>query len=201
MRTGFELFGGQGQRLPETDEGHACAPAIAIERARRHHADHTERYAVETNFAAENVGIAAEALLPRRVADHEHVLRARPIFFLAKGASQHRRDPEHGKVVGGDSPALQPRRFAADLRRRVDINFGRERLKRAQPALHLGEVEGRGRIGPGGRPLPHADNPLGVGEGKRLQQHCVDEAEDRRIGADAECQHGDRDDREERFSP
>ena len=41
-----------------------------------------------------------------------------------------------------------------------------------------------------------ADQPLGLGEGQRLQQHAVDDAEDGGGGADAERQRQDRDDGE-----
>jgi len=112
--------------------------------------------------AAENIGIAAKALLPGRVTNHEHVLRARPIFFLAKGPAQHRRDPEHVKVAGGDPAALQPHRLAADLRGGVDIDFGREHVERSQPALQLGEIQGGGRIDPGGAGDAHAWRRTGM---------------------------------------
>ena len=53
----------------------------------------------------------------------------------------------------------------------------------------------------GRRRLPDADDPLGIGIGERLEQHGVDEAEHRCVGADADRQHADGDDREDRIAP
>ncbi len=46
------------------------------------------------------------------------------------------------------------------------------------------------------RGLPDGDEPVGVQEGQRPEQHVVDEAVDRGVRADAECDGEDRDEGE-----
>ena len=68
---------------PETGDVILRPAAIAIEHARRQHADDAMRVIVEQDFATENAGIAAECLLPRRMADDEDAIGAGDILVVA----------------------------------------------------------------------------------------------------------------------
>jgi hypothetical protein len=66
------------------------------------------RFAVEHHRAIENVGIAAEPVLPDCVA-HDHDRRcARFLVFREKRAADRRLDAEHLEIVGRDQRPVQP---------------------------------------------------------------------------------------------
>src|SRR5262249_54074692 len=89
--------------------------------ALRHHADDGELLAVDTDRAADDAAIAAEALLPLAVAEDADQLRARrPILVGQKAAADERSRAEHGEVVAGDDLAehlVRVARAARDVQR------------------------------------------------------------------------------------
>jgi hypothetical protein len=56
-------------------------------------------------------------------------------------------------------------------------------------ALPIEEIQGRYAVSGKARGLfEHADNPIGIRVGEWFQKSRIDEAEDRRVGADADGQ-------------
>ena len=87
------LVGREDQRLPEPG-------VVAIESAGREHADHLVGFAVQHRPAAQNVGIAAEVVLPGGVAEDDHGSRSRPVFFRREGAAKLDVCGEYPEVIG-----------------------------------------------------------------------------------------------------
>jgi len=70
------------------------------------------------------------------------------------------------------------------------------------PLFTIGQVERRGLIqqrhAESRRRVPDANELVGMVEWERLEQHTLDDAEDRRVGADAQREGEHRDEREQR---
>src|SRR5690348_3359818 len=70
------------------------------------HSDHSKRFAVERELAAENTRIGAEATLPRAIADDDDRLRAGLIFTGKECSSALRRDMKDStEEISGDKSA------------------------------------------------------------------------------------------------
>ena len=80
---GGDFLFGEGVEPPEAGRLIERPRAVAIEGARRQHADDAVRLVVEQQIALEDAGIAAEMLLPRGVAQDHHAIGAGLILFAA----------------------------------------------------------------------------------------------------------------------
>src|SRR5205085_10236149 len=65
-----------------------------------HDADDRARLPVERQGLAYDIGVAAEASLPERVADDDHAVAAGPVLLFVEGAPFERRDAERGEESG-----------------------------------------------------------------------------------------------------
>src|SRR5215207_7819511 len=111
--------------------------AVAIEDARRHHADDLKRHSVESNLLIEDGRHAAEALLPRGMAEDQHAVRARLIFLVAKSAAEDWRDAEDVEMIRRHPATLEPHRLAGNVCGGVDVGLAREHLERMQSPSQL----------------------------------------------------------------
>ncbi len=160
---------------------------------RRHHADDLVALAVEPCGAAYHAAVGAKALPPQAVAQYDHAVAARRHFIGGETAPDRGLDAEHPEVVRRDARSGQPLGFVADgegdvvrLPRRQVAEYGRLPVDV--------EVVGHGRRfalrAADAVVLKDDDQASGVGEGERPQDDGVEDAEDGRIGADAERQDG-----------
>ena len=159
--------------------------------ARRHDADDDDRIAVEQRRLADDRRVAPEGARPQRLGDHRRPLGAVRVVAGFERAAGDRRHAQQREDVGRDDGHRNRRRLAVagqrDGGRRVpgDVLHGAG-LRAPVEDVEVGAVVGL--VADGG---VDGDEARRVGEGQRLQQHAVDDAEDRGVGADAEGQHHD----------
>src|SRR6185503_2151927 len=83
------------------------AQVAPVAEVRRQHADDLVRLAVDAHDAAEDLGIAAEAVLPVAVADDEHAVVAEDLLLRPEVAAEQRPRAEGGEEVRRDAQALR----------------------------------------------------------------------------------------------
>jgi len=164
----------------------------------RHHPDDRIRLSIECNTLANHVRIGAKVVLPKRVAQHDDVSMAIRVFFGCEGATDDWRGTEDLKKFRRYNDAWHRFRLVLAGHRHRGAMEDRHRIKGAALALpvevicrrngedfHAREAFLRRDV------VDHGD-ALGIGIRQRSQQHCIDDAEDRTIGADSERQDDDR---------
>ena len=176
------------QRPPDLREG-------TIERATpRQHADHRVRLVVEQDRPIHDTGIRAELADPERVAEDHDTMFAELILAGRERPPESGFDAEDAKVVGRDARAAQQHRLADARQRGASARLRREEVEHRVVALPIEEVERRDRVPFAFRRLfHHAHDAVRIPIGEGLQQHPVDEAEDRGVGANADRQRQQRD--------
>jgi hypothetical protein len=161
------------------------------------HSHHCEGAAVDGHLAAHHVCIAVESLLPEVVAEYKHRVAVGNLAFAAQQEPSSRWfDSKRGKEIaahisgydsfrllpgGGKSVQACPHR--KDLAERVPaLGADRLELRRGERTLQRSVVLG----------VSQRRNLLRILHRKRLEQKGVHQAEDGRIGADAQsqCEHG-----------
>ncbi len=196
------LRGGEGERHPEL--GRLRRQRSAAEEqthVRRHHADDGDAAAVELNGAADDGRIAGEAALPETVAqDRDRVVSLRT-FIVGERAPDQRRDAERREEVGRDVHADDFFRRARSGQVDAVVVERRDPLECRRALAPADEVRRREHVGAARPPrvgFPHHDQASGIAERQRLEQHRVDDREDRRVRADAQRERQHRDRREAR---
>ena len=174
-------------QYPTTDRGSlrsGSQRSVAVDgepEAGRHDADHFARHPVELDDASDDAGVAAEFPLPQAVAEDGVAVTADGIFPCSERAAQLRGHAQNREEVRRDERGAQSDRLAAageiDL---VAIRVPGD-IHRSDLLAHLDERALR--VGPG-----DADEALRRSVGQRFEQNSIHEAEDRRIGAQAERQ-------------
>ncbi len=168
---------------------------VGIER-RRDDADHGERHAIQRHRGANRRRIAVETPLPRLVRDHHDRLhRTGSALFFGEEAAALRLQPQHVEKRSCRKRAGETLRFVHAGQ--VDALWKEQGHRVDDAALpdlfvfEIGEQPARKRR----RSAPDVDDPIGVRIRQRPQQHGVDDAEHRGVGADAERQRQDGDHR------
>jgi len=161
-------------------------------------ADDGDVATVEADGAADDVGIASEALLPITVAEDDDVAGAWLIAFAGEdGATEEGLDAEHCEEVAGD--------FGDDGA--VGATVGTDADQIEDEGGHVGEdgsllvveeveIGGLVGLGRGGALHTDGDETVGVFDGERAEEEDVGEAEDGGVGADAESEGEDGDEGE-----
>ena len=188
------------QRLgPERDRDVEGSSDVRTEEPLGRDADDRERRALDRDGLADHVGGAAVAALPHRVADHRHRpvrAAAARVVRLSEGATDHRRHAEHVEHVAARIDAC--RHVGGGTRRQIERFAGpRERVGREHLSPGLEPLPDR--IGP--RIIREDDQGTGVAHRQRLQREAVEDREERRHAADAQCQRQDREGGDERRRP
>ena len=173
--------------------------------ARRHDADDRQRRPVEESRfrserlerdgAPENAGVALKVPLPRARADDDDV-RAGGFVRGVENAAKPGAGAEHGERVrrhqrAGQSRGTGRRRHQRDRRRDAERQCPTRSCwlsaTPSSPTTTCRSGAGAGRAGFAGAARSHNPHqPIGIPVRQRLEQHGVDDAEDRRGGADAE---------------
>jgi hypothetical protein len=161
----------------------------------RRHADDRERKPVHAKGLSDDRWIAREAPLPVGVTQHDDRLARRDLLW-GEDPPDFGLHAQHREVVVGDEihqPSLrlaragtQAERFGGERRdvredtaqrAHLDVVAVRRRPRELRPRLHRTDD----------------DQPLGVTHRHWAEQVVADKREDRRVGADTECQRRDRD--------
>ena len=154
-----------------------------------------------------------QPVAPESVTDDGHRRRVGAIVAGGQRAAGRRGDAHHRKVVAGNEMRLRPlgarRARDADRHRVFSAADGGQRFERqarlSEELIGLVRVQVPGaaeRVAAGGA-FAHAaraedDEARRLTHRQRLQQNRVEQRENRRIGADAQRERGDGDDREAR---
>ena len=162
----------------------------------RQHPDHFVRLTVQRQRAADGVGAAAVAAHPRAVRQQCLAARARRVVGGGEEGADERLRAEHCQQVRGDADRPYPLRLAVAGEVRVGADRDRHRLEAADRVLDVEVLRRRepvfGDAEPGRR-VPEDELTVRVLVRQRPQQEGAGDAEDRGVGADADCQrqHGD----------
>ena len=176
---------------------HVDVVLVGIARDRRQDADDRVRPVVHAEDLADDLGIAAEAPHPVLVREHEDGFGA--VLVLAPGRNVRPRMGLHAheveEVRRDDAGLRRARARAARAGRTTSSGTRRSRAKLRGEFWR--SVISRGENAPSvdagaGRIDLDADEAVAAPVRKRLQQHAVDDREDRRVRADAERQRQDR---------
>jgi hypothetical protein len=150
---------------------------------------------VEQHRPTDHRGVAAEAALPERVAQHHHLVAAGLVLALEECAAQQRSHAEHFEIPRRGPCRDEPLGLPHAGEVRVPLLTGGKRGEDAQ-ALAYVAIRGR-REGRFLRSLAvdvvDGDQPVWREVRQRPQQHPVDDREERGVGADAEREGGDHD--------
>ena len=183
--------------VPE-DERHPRLHAAGRKaEAVRHHAHHAVRAAVQEQAAVEHIARAPKLALPERMAHHDDAVAARFGLVAPKRAAERCLDAQELEELGRHQAAREPPRLALSRERELDGAERRQPLEAAPRPTQVEEVRRRQRVAWVGRPhrrlpsllrvqLGDGHQALELGERIGPQQQGVNEAVDRRIGADAE---------------
>ena len=171
--------------------------AFRIRESRWGHADDRVRRAFDRHRLANGVAAAPETLQPEAVAEDDHSVMPRIVFVAAEPASENRPDAQHIEEAGADLGAVGADGRAAARYRQADVVDRGHARQHAILRAHVEEVRARHHRQRTARHLmEHADQSLGSFVGKRLEDDGVDHSENRRVGADAQRQRQQCDDRE-----
>ena len=174
-------------------------PPELVERAvegasRRQHADHRVGLVVEKNRAIDDRGICSELVDPEHMAQNHHVILPPLVFVGQERAASLRPDAEDVEIVRRDSRPTKLDGFPAAREGRGAAGLSGHEFEDGVVLLPVEEVQcGDAVAVAAGRLLENTHNPIGLRVRQRSEQDAIDEAEDRGVGADAECQREDRD--------
>jgi hypothetical protein len=161
---------------------------------RLEHTDDRGWSVAEADAAADDSGIALERRRPEAVGQDHGACRVRPIVRGIEQPPDERPQPHDVEVRAADHACPHPAWFAdaddGEFRDREVAEGGHGLDARPQVAdfghRELGVVDVEAE-----RTLPQVDQAILITIHERLQQHAVDDTEDRRIGADAQSQRDD----------
>ncbi len=158
------------------------------------HAGDRPDLVIEPQGLAREAGSGAEQAVPEPLAHQHGVAPLELLLDRQERPALRRPHAEDRQEVGGDESPLDALRSVV-LPQGEAFRAGVRRDARQEPALvpPVQEVAAGGQLEIRAHDARrHMDQPLGVAEGERPQQHGMDHAEQGGIGADAE---GERDDR------
>jgi hypothetical protein len=157
----------------------------------RHDADHRVGLAVEGDGVVQDAPVSGEALLPGGVAQHAHRRGGGGVFGVGEHAAEHRLHAEQGPDRRGHGALAEHSGFREARQRGGRAGGEGEVLDAACVPAPLEVIEvGHRHLAVGAiQPVrPDEEDVVAVLIGERMQQHGVDDAEDRRGGTDAQSQ-------------
>src|SRR6266849_3295546 len=155
---------------------------------------------VENYLTANNVRVAAKPALPQTSADDDYVIPSRLAIFRCERAAPHGIHTQDGKQIVG--ACLRGNLFRLAIAGEIAASIGKrsEAFKDFVLVLPIKEVGGTDRILLGALVLlPQDHQAVGIAIWERTKQHCIDDAEDCRVGSDAESEREDGNGREPRL--
>jgi site-specific DNA recombinase len=186
-----------GRDLALHHDGHVDVRSDARDRAPelgRRDAHNGESAAVQVDRLSHKRGVGSEAPLPQAITQHDHRMGAAGLVFPWKKASaKDRPDPQRSEVVARDEHALNPFGLAGFVQRQSPWRIASQAFEDVIAGTVVGEV----RVGEHGASAAASaetdDNqPVGFFDRQLPDQHLVHDAENRRVGANANRQgeHG-----------
>src|SRR6516225_1478349 len=169
------------ERPPELIEG-------AIERASGgQHADDGMRLVIEQNRSTDNRRIRPKLVDPEHVAEERHMMFSALIFAGQERSTSLSADAVDVEVTSGNSRASELHGFAVAGQCRGAAGLSRHEVEDGVVALPVQEVQRGDTVAiASGRLLEDADDSIGVSIRQRPEQDTVNEAENCRVGPNAE---------------
>src|SRR5215471_3583210 len=169
--------GVQVERRPKFRTGGEIRPASR-------HTNHRELLSVQQHAFADDGGIAPQALSPESLTDHNDGSRAELKIHLAEVSTERRRDVEEWKKFGRYAIAFSALRDPLSGQVSVPTLNGSEMLERCALQSPVAEVcrsySDAVRVLLRNR-LPDSHHAVQLWDAERVQEKCVDVAEDRRV--------------------
>lgn len=166
-------------------------PEVGLEagegEARRHDSNHLMGDVFDPYLPPEDPGIGGEGPLPEPLAEDDDRLRRRLLLAGRESAAAAGRGAQDAEQRRGDFGRVQAPRLTAPARAGFTLAVGGSVPEGAavvavEPISGLGLIDGIETQA--GRHVPQAHQPIGLAVGQGREQHTVDDAEDRGIGAD-----------------
>jgi hypothetical protein len=155
----------------------------------RHHADDRVQIAVDADLSADHRRIAAEQPPPRRVAEHDRLGEPVRLVLWSNHSAELRGDAEQPEVAGAAGDHHNALGALASGQVRVEHPDRRhlvEDVRARRQLVHLRDGEPDVRQRQAGKVGIDCDEAIGRLVRQWPQQHRVDDAEHRRVDADAE---------------
>jgi len=172
----------------------------------RGHADNRERLLVNHQRAAEHLRIAAHPAVPEIVTEDRHRMRMRRlVVFVREHAAQCGLHAQYTEVFAGDEfllhelHAVRGRGAEAHVARAGGGHQAAEQLA-VTAQIFVERVRSDTVEAPAAGAVQH-DQLFRMRDRQRAQHDCVEQAEDRGIGADSQCERDHRRCRETRIAP
>src|SRR5215467_9372407 len=170
---------------------------------RRRHAYHFVIFPIERQCLAGDGRIAAEAPPPQLLTEHDYTLAAQLFVLRQERAAERRVNAQRLKEITRHRPGFEPFRFAGASEVKISWNTeGSGELLEGRVLRAIIQIIDRryaDAIAAAPDVSPRPDQSVGLGKRQRLDQHGVDYAEDRHIGADAHTERQNGDQREARI--
>jgi hypothetical protein len=155
---------------------------------RRHHADDGLTLAVEPQRLPDDARVASESL-PQPMTDDDDAMTCFAQLVRRERAPEQRRDAERGEVIGAGRDGHDMPRLGAGFEVAVVPGGARHLFKRRAALLPLDEgVRRSERRAPPLVDFAQPDDALRLAERGRGEKHGVDDREDGRVRADAQCE-------------
>ena len=181
----IELVGRQSERHPE------LGGAAGEDYPARHDAHHGAGFSAKGNRASDHVSIGAEAPPPQPLGEHHRLRRPEGVLLGRERAPEERGNAERFEVAGRDPSCAHALRLAEAGEVQGHPRRGGQALEDRLPIPPV-EVIGSRHVGaPFAESLPYPHQPVGIAERQGPEQHAIDEAEDRGVGADSKRQRHD----------
>ena len=181
--------------VPPADGG-VDVPLRSIEReVRGDHPHHGIWRAVEHDHTPQHGGGRPEPALPEPAAEQDGRSSAEPVVGSAEVAADDRRLAERAEEIRGDHGTAEALRLVRAGEVVVLIAVDGHRRERLRHALPVEEIQVADRpFVESRRVVVDGGELAGVGIGERVEQHAVDDGEERGVRADAEREgeHGGR---------
>ena len=173
-----------------------------IPESRRRDPDDLVRPSVHAQRPLDEGSVGRKSALPETVAHDDHRLLALLLFVQGKRSAEERLHAEQLEEARRDELAENAFRRVADQNGEASALYRGNVAERALMTADIAEF-GRGRPilvfrhADASKPLPHHHETLGVRVGQRFENHSIQDAENRRVGADAQRQRDDDDQAED----
>ena len=181
------------RRARRQDQRHEELVLAKHPRTARHDTHHGAGDIIEDDGSVDDRRVSAEARAPQLLGEDDDVVAATgTIVFFDESPSEQRTDAEHLQeiVAGGDPPQTFGRAAAAQVVRDAIENGDRVELGRMRLPVEI-DAARDGVLVAVLEAFEDFDEPFGCGIRQRAEQHGVECAEDRGVGADAKRERQD----------
>src|ERR1035438_2572478 len=168
---------------------YAVVFVAGVLRARRHHARDGKRLGIERDLPPDDVGIGGKTVAPQPVAQNRLLSVAGDLVVGVELMPARGVQSQHVEKPGSHLEACEALRLAGAGKLQIGARETGQGFEGTIARAKIAKVERvQRKLGVAGAVEEYAHDTVGLGIGKRPQQHAVDDAEDGAIRADGERQ-------------